>query len=324
MSVESSSLNPPGTPLFRDHLETKVASWIRPWDSVVRPDAMIIGAPLSRTSISHSGASLTPAVIRELWSAATTYNIDHDVDLVDALTACDAGDCRVHVTDLARCRANIRDAVAHVAEASPESLLVVLGGDHSITAPAVEGFCAVRRGAVGIVQLDAHMDLRNLEDGGPSNGTPIRQLIENGTVAGRNVAQIGLHAFANARPYREFAREAGITQITAREVAHSPIESLVDRALTAACDGTERVYVTVDMDVLDQAFAPGAPAMVPAGMTTWQLMEAMMLLGRNSRVAAVDFVEVDATVDPRRATVRAAVYAMLTFLTGLAMREKKG
>ncbi|MGI8509089.1 MAG: agmatinase family protein [Gemmatimonadaceae bacterium] len=321
-SPHLAALNPAGSPAFRDHLDTKAASWIRPWDGLEQPDVMLVGAPLSKSSISHSGASQTPLAMRDMLSSVTTYNIDHDIDLADVLTACDAGDARVHVTDLARCRSNIRDAIAVVREMAPTSLPVIMGGDHSITAPSVEAFRASVKGGgmVGLVQLDAHMDLRNLEDGGPSNGTPIRQLVEAGTVDGQHIAQVGLHAFANARPYREFARAAGITQITANEVARTPIEVIVRRALDAAGTGTDSVYVTVDMDVLDQAFAPGVPAMVPGGMTTWQLFDALLLLGQDPRVHAVDFVEVDASQDPRRATVRAAVHGMLNFLTGVAMR----
>lgn len=318
--MAQSPLKPVGSPLFSDRLETRVAAWVRPWDGVEQPDVLILGAPLSKTSISHSGASQTPQAMREMFASVTTYNIDHDVDLADSLIARDAGDARVHVTDLALCRSNIQEAVRAVRSGAPSARLVLLGGDHSITAPAVEAFRASVGGAVGLVQLDAHMDVRNLDDGGPSNGTPVRQLIEGGTIDGRNVAQIGLHAFANARAYRDFARSAGITQMTAREVANAPMAELVQRALAVAGDGTDCIYVTVDMDVLDQAFAPGAPALVPGGMTTWQLLDALLLLGRDERVRGIDFVEVDASIDPRRATVRTAIHGMLTFLTGVAQR----
>jgi len=317
-----SSLNPPGAPLFRDHLETKVSHWLRPWDGQASPDIMMIGAPLSKPSISHSGALFTPAAFRELFAAVSTYNIDHDVDLSECLTAADAGDARMHPTDLTRARTAIRDAVLTVLTAAPATIPLIVGGDHSITAPSVEAFHAHTKGPVGIVQFDAHMDLRNLDDGGPTNGTPIRQLIESGTVDGRNVAQIGLHAFANAKPYRDFARAHGVTQFTARQVAHEGIDHLIPRALQAAADGTSAVYVTVDMDVLDQAFAPGVPAMVPGGMTTWQLFDALLALGKDPRVRAIDFVEVDASLDPRRATVRAAVHGALTFFTGVALRAQ--
>jgi formiminoglutamase len=314
--------NPPGSPLFRDHLETKVAAWVRPWEGVEQADVILLGAPLSKTSISHSGASQTPQAIREMFAAVTTYNVDHDIDLTDVLTVRDAGDARMHVTDLLESRANIRNALRSVLTGAPDAFPVVLGGDHSITAPSVEAFREHTGGAVGLVQLDAHMDLRNLTDGGPTNGTPIRQLIESGTIEGRHVAQVGLHAFANARPYRDFAREAGITQITARQVAHSPMESLINEALGAAATGTDAIYVTVDMDVLDQAFAPGVPALVPGGMTTWQLFEALLMLGQHPKVCALDIVEVDPSQDPRRATVRVAAHAMLTFLTGYALRRR--
>ena len=321
MTHSNLPLNPPGSPLFRDHLETKVASWVKPWDGAERSDVVLLGAPLSKTSISHSGASATPQAMREMFGAVSTYNFDHDIDLASSLSIRDAGDAKVHVTDLARSRTGIRDAMAAVLKHSSGALPIVMGGDHSISAPSVEAFKAHVGGTVGLVQLDAHMDLRNLDDGGPSNGTPIRQLLESGTLEGRNIAQVGIHAFANARAYRELARDAGITQISAREVAHTPPAELAHRALSAAGEHSHSLYVTLDMDVLDQAFAPGAPALVPAGMTPWQLFEMMLVIGGHPKVRALDIVELDPSQDPRRATVRVAVHAMLTFLTGVALRR---
>lgn len=314
-------LNAPGAPLFRDHLETKAAAWLRPWDGAERADVILVGAPLSKTSISHSGASQTPQALREMLATLTTYDIEHDIDLADRLVARDAGDARVHVTDLARSRAGIRGAVAAVlARAGADTLIAVLGGDHSITAPSVEAFRAHVGGRVGLIQLDAHMDLRNLEDGGASNGTPIRQLLAGSTLDGRHIVQMGLHPFANARAYRDVAREAGITQLTARDVAQTPVETLAQRALDVAGDGTAAVYVTLDMDVLAQAFAPGVPALVPGGMTPWQLFGLMFALGRDPRVRALDIVEVDPAQDARRQTVRVAAHALMTFLSGYASR----
>ena len=305
-------------------METKVARWIRPWNGSETPDVIVMGAPLSKTSISPSGASLTPQAFRELFAAATTYDVDHDVDLATALTARDAGDARIHATDTLHSRSGVRAAVAHLLNSAPDAMLVVVGGDHSITAPAVEAFSTAWDGGVGLVQLDAHMDVRNLEDGGPTNGTPIRQLLEGGVVLGRNVVQIGLHAWSNSRPYREYAVAHGVTQITAHAVAHEAPGSIVERALAVAGDGTSAIYVTLDMDVLDQSAAPGVPAMIPGGMTTWQLMDIMYALGSDPRVRALDIVEVDASLDPRRATVRAALHAMLTFLSGYASRRTRG
>lgn len=316
-------LAPPGSPPFRDRLETKVADWLRPWDGTAPADVVVLGAPCSRSSISHSGAAATPAAMRELFAAVSTYDVERDLDLATALVARDAGDARIHVTDPARSRRAIHDAVATVLARAPEALPVIIGGDHAITAPAVEAYRDVRGGPVGLVQLDAHMDVRNLDDGGRTNGTPIRQLLDGGTVDGRNVAQVGLHAWANARAYREYAREHGVTQITARDVARTPIGTIAHRALDAAGDGTRSIYVTLDVDVLDQAHAPGVAAMNPGGMTSWQLFDLMGLLGADPRVAALDVVEIDATLDPRRATVRTALHAVLHFLAGYAARPER-
>jgi len=315
-------LTPPQQALFTDHLDPKVSSWITPWNGTEQPDVMLVGAPLSKTSISHSGGSLTPGELRGLFGAVTPYNIDHDLDLSSVLTVRDAGNAVVHPTDLLRSRAGIRDAVAAVLAAAPTAMPIVMGGDHSITAPSFEAFQAHVGGPVGLIQLDAHMDLRNLEDGGLTNGTPIRQLIDGGTLRGSDVVQIGLHAFANASAYATFAREQGITQYTARQVARDGIEPLIARALDVASANTRAVYVTVDMDVLDLAYAPGVPAQVPGGMTSWQLFDAVLALGQHPSVKAFDVVEIDPMQDLRRATVRTALYAMLTFLTGYALRRR--
>ncbi len=315
-------LHPPGTPVFRDHLEIKVAQWVRLWNGHSQPDVLFVGAPLSKSSISHSGASLTPQAIREMFGAVSTYTIDHDIDLAEELTACDAGDAVVHATNLAQSRDGIRAAVASLLDAAPDSLPVILGGDHSITAPAFEAVQAAVNGPVGLVQLDAHMDLRNLDDGGLTNGTPVRQLIEGGVLHGTHVAQVGLHAFANAKAYRSYAQTYGITQISARDVARGDLDEIVATALDVAGKETEGIYVTVDMDVLDQAYAPGVPAMVPGGMTSWQLFDIVFALGRHPKVKAFDIVEVDPMQDPRRATVRTAVHTILNFLTGYTLRPR--
>ncbi|WP_232696877.1 agmatinase family protein [Brevibacillus daliensis] len=304
---------------WRDRYETKVVQWLVPWDGEEEIEIGLVGVPLSKTSISVSGASQTPNALRELFTAATTYNIDYEIDLAH-LIARDLGDIQMHVTDLARCHSNIEAGMTELYSHFPKIFPIIVGGDHSITCPSVKAFSKRYEGNIGIVQLDSHMDVRNLQDGGPSNGTPIRGLLESGTVNGRHIAQIGLHSFANSKPYREYAKEQGISQFTARQVAKEGIEPLIHQALEIAGNGTEAIYVTIDMDVLDQSFAPGVPAMVPAGMTSWQLLDAAYLLGKHPMVKGVDIVCVDPVQDSRRATVRTALYTMLTFLTGYTSR----
>lgn len=317
-----SLVNPPEftlRPGWKDRYETKVSQWLQPWQEGDMPDIGFIGVPLSKTSISVSAASMTPNALRELFGKVTTYQVDEDVD-ISSLSGCDLGDIRMHPTDLLGCHANIEQGLAEVFAQLPTMLPIIAGGDHSITCPSVKAFAKQYAGRVGIIQFDAHMDVRNLTDGGPTNGTPIRGLLESGTVEGRHIVQLGIHNFANAKPYRDYAREQGITQFTARQVYKESIESLVEQAIAIAGNGTDAIYVTVDMDVLDQAYAPGVPAMVPGGMSSWQLLEALLLLGRHSKVKALDVVCVDPLQDPRRATVRTALHGILNFVTGYCQR----
>jgi len=278
-------LNPPEVILrsnWVDRYETKVSRWLTTWDGAELVDIGFIGVPLSKTSISVSGASMLPNAMRELFKTVTTYNVDADVDLQELL-ARDMGDIQMHVTDLFRCHENIEQGMKNVYAAFPQLFPILVGGDHSITYPSVKAFKQRFSGKVGIVQFDAHMDVRNLEDGGPSNGTPIRSLLESETIEGRHIAQIGIHSFANSKPYREYARSK-------------------------------------DMDVLDQAYAPGVPAMAPAGMTSWQLLDALFLLGQNPKVKGLDVVCVDPVRDQRQSTIRTALYGILTFLAGYSKR----
>ena len=320
------TLLPPGARQFRDRHETKVADWLRPWDGrepLDRLDVGFVGVPLSKSSISHSGASGTPAAMRELFGALTTYDLDRDVEL-HRLVGRDLGDVRIHPTDLAAAHASIERTLGALYGALPPFFPVVAGGDHSITAPSLAAFARHVGGPVGLVQLDAHMDVRNLEDGGATNGTPLRALLEAGVVEGRHVAQVGLHNFANARPYRDYALARGVTQITAREVARGGIAAAIARALDVAAGGTAAVYVTFDVDVVAQAHAPGVAALVPGGITAWDALEAMYLLGRHPRVRALDVVEIDSAQDWRRATARLALHAALTLLVGVAERGGGG
>ncbi|MCR8641036.1 agmatinase family protein [Paenibacillus sp. N1-5-1-14] len=304
---------------WKDRYETKVSQWLTPWDGAAHVDYGFIGVPLSKTSISPSAAAMTPNALRELFANVTTYSIDHDVDLQE-LIAHDLGDIQMHVTDLLRCHANIEQGLTNIYEKMPHLFPIIAGGDHSITCPSVKAFKKRYAGKVGIVQIDSHMDVRNLDDGGPTNGTPIRGLLESGTVEGMHIAQIGIHSFANSKPYREYAVSQGITQFTARQVAREGVETLVAQALEIAGNGTEAIYVTVDMDVLDQAFAPGVPAMVPGAMTSWQLIDAVFLLGQHPKVKGFDIVCVDPLQDPRRATVRMTLHVILSFLVGCMKR----
>ena len=98
------------------------------------------------------------------------------------------------------------------------------------------------------------------------------------------------------------------------------IDPILDRALALAGDGTDAIYVSFDVDVIDQAYAPGCPAIGTGGMNPWDALDALHRLGASPLVKGIDFVCIDPSVDVRNATSRLAVQFMLSFLAGMAIR----
>ncbi|TMW70764.1 formimidoylglutamase [Alteribacter natronophilus] len=306
----------------------KVHEWIRP----VTPgsegfqgeaDALVYGIPLSRSSISPSAASAFPEACRRSWKGFSTYNLDEDVDL-SKLTVYDLGDTEQHVTDISRCHENIVRAVSDIRKKHPDPVLMAIGGDHSVTAKTIRGLKEAEPDAkIGLLQLDTHFDLRDPAELGPANGTPVRQLIEQELVEGKHVYNIGLHGFFNSRSLKEYADAHQVQYITLKKARKMGVGKMVEHALWELSQEVDHIYFTCDMDVLDMAYAPGVPATTPGGMRTDELFEAALVCGGHEKVSAMDIVCLDPEKDVAGMTVKAGTHVMLSFLTGVAVREKQ-
>jgi len=139
-------------------------------------------------------------------------------------------------------------------------------------------------------------------------------------VDGRNIVQIGIRGFMNSRPYHEYVIGKGVTVFTSRDVRRQGVDAILDQAISIAGEKTDVLYVSFDVDVIDQAYAPGCPAIGTGGMDPWDAMDALHRLGQRAEVQGIDFVCIDPTVDVRNVTSRLAVQFMLTFLAGVAKR----
>jgi formiminoglutamase len=307
---------------------TKVHEWIEPITDATDlekskgADVVILGVPLSRSSISASGASEFPEAFRRSWRSFATYNLDDDVDLSD-MTVLDAGDVSMHVTDIQKCHDNIIKASLAIHNHFRDSKVCAIGGDHSVTAMMVKGMHQARpTEKIGILQFDTHFDLRDMSDNGPSNGTPMRNLIESGVVEGRNMYNIGLHGFFNSRDLKQYADEKGVNYFTLRQTRKKGIEETVKSCLEELSLKVDTIYLTVDMDVLDIAYAPGVPASTPGGMTTQELLEGVLTAALHPKVKAMDIVCLDPLKDTLvQPTVKLGTHVFLTFLTGVMLRK---
>lgn len=260
--------------------DLKVKDWIVPSYGELSDnfDVVITGVPLSRSSISASAASEYPDFFRKSWNLFTTYSIDEDVDIRE-LRVADVGDVKMHGTNILQCHDNIEQAMMDILNNCPASFYVQIGGDHSVTAPVVRAFANSSGKRIGILQFDTHLDLRATESDGPTNGTPIRQLLDAGIVKGEDVYNIGLHGFYNAPSLICTADHYGVNRITLKDFRRRGAESIIANVMEELSGKVDIVYVTVDMDVLDIAYAPGVPASTPGGMRTEELLICFMKWG---------------------------------------------
>ena len=307
-------IKPAGKAQFKDRYTTKAAELLTPWEEGKKGDIAIIGAPLSKPSISHSGASFAPDAIRRCLNSFTTYNIERGTDLAeDNKSIIDFGDITMHPTSIEESHQRIYESVKAATNTNAAPFTIILGGDHSITTSTVKAIKETK-GTVGIIQFDAHHDLRNTEDGGPTNGTPFRRLLEEGHIKGENLIQIGIRNYANAKAYHDYAIEQGVTVYTMKDVRQQHDDRTNPRMPSQLESKVDTIYLSVDMDVLDQAYAPGCPAIGPGGMHPDTLTEAIQMALEHPKVQTMDIVEIDPTLDIRDMTSRVAALLIMETL----------
>jgi agmatinase len=203
------------------------------------------------------------------------------------------------------------------------ALPIVLGGDHSITEPNVRAVAA-RRGPVGLVHFDTHADTGTAVFGvAVSHGTPMYRLVEAGHVDPARYAQIGLRGYWPGPAEFAWQAERRITTFFMHDVRDRGIRPVVEDALAAVGDGL--VYLTVDIDVLDPAFAPGTGTPEPGGMTVVDLLWAVRTVAARVDLVGADLVEVIPTaVGSADITALAGERIVREILTGIALGRRCG
>ena len=205
---------------------------------------------------------------------------------------------------------------------SAASIPIVLGGDHSISEPDVRAVAATH-GPVALVHFDTHTDTGDEVFGVElSHGTPMYRLVRDGHVDPARYVQIGLRGYWPGETEFAWQREHGITSFFMHDVRDLGIREVVER--TAAIVGDVPVFLSVDVDVLDPAFAPGTGTPEPGGMTSSDLLWACRELATRLRLVGMDVVEVIPTaVGSADITALVADRIVREALTGIAVRSAK-
>jgi agmatinase len=287
-------------------------------DELVGLDVVVVGAPTDDLVSDRPGTRFGPRAIRAA-SSATGPHLEAKVDAFAELKMADFGDAPVLPADAARSHAAIQATVTQVLDA--QAIPIVLGGDHSIAEPDIRA-CALAHGPLGLVHFDTHTDTGTEVFGlEVSHGTPMYRLVEEGRVDPRRYVQIGLRGYWPGTAEFEWQAARGITSFFAHDVRELGIEQVVERALEVVGEGP--AFLSIDVDVLDPAFAPGTGTPEPGGLTSAELLLAARTVAERAQIVGADVVEVIPTaVGSADVTALVAERTVREVMTGIALRRR--
>ncbi|MEX3649971.1 agmatinase, partial [Mycolicibacterium porcinum] len=207
----------------------------------------------------------------------------------------------------------IRDGIAGLVT-TPQQRVVLLGGDHTIALPALQAMHAVH-GPVALVHFDAHLDTWDTYFGAPcTHGTPFRRASEQGLIVKGHSAHIGIRGSLYDRADLLGDESLGFTVVHCRDIDRIGVDGVIERIRARV--GEHPVYVSIDIDVLDPAFAPGTGTPEIGGMTSRELVAVLRAM-RGLPIVGADVVEVAPAYDSGDVTAVAAAnlaYELVTLM----------
>ena len=281
-------------------------------------DVAIVGAPMDEYVTNRPGARFGPREIRTAYDGGgpSAWHMDLGIDPFVELRIVDHADASVVPGDPALSHVAIEAAVGRIMDAGV--IPVVLGGDHSIAYPDIKAVAARLGTDLAVVQFDTHTDTATQNWGVASaHGTPFRHLVDHGIIRGPRLVQIGLRGFWPFREEFDWMRSAGVRWHRMEEILDRGIDPVVDSVLEEI-EGASHLFLSVDIDVLDPAYAPGTGTPEPGGMSTRELLRAIRRLTRERGLAGMEVVEVSPPYDHAGITAMAAHRTILEALSGLA------
>ena len=279
-------------------------------------DVAIVGAPTDDLVSDRPGTRFGPRAIRAAGCPPGPH-LEAGVDWAERLTVIDFGDAPVVPADAVASHRSIEALVRQVAQAG--AIPIVLGGDHSIAEPDIRAVASVH-GQVALVHFDTHTDTGEEVFGVEvSHGTPMFRLVRDGHVDSSRYVQLGLRGYWPGERELAWQREHGITSFFMHDVHERGIRALV--AQTVAIVGDAPTFLSVDVDVLDPAYAPGTGTPEPGGMTSGDLLWACREVASRVRLVGMEIVEVIPTaVGSADLTALVADRIVRETLTGIAVR----
>ena len=287
-------------------------------DQVPHADVVVAGVPFDSGVSYRPGARFGPTHVREASRLLRPYHPALDVSPFDIAQVADAGDIAVNPF-------NIHEAIETIEAAAVEltkndTALVTIGGDHTIALPLLRA-AAQKHGPVALVHFDAHLDTWDTYFGAEyTHGTPFRRAVEEGILDTEALSHVGTRGPLYGKKDLEDDRRFGFGIVTSSDIYYQGVREVVDKLRQRL--GNRPVYVSIDIDVLDPAHAPGTGTPEAGGMTSRELLE--ILRGfRGLNLIGADVVEVAPAYDHAEITSVAAAHVAYDLVSLLAMRHEE-
>ncbi len=286
-------------------------------DEVSHADIAVVGVPFDSGVSYRPGARFGPAHVREASRLLRPYNPAQGVLPFGAQQVADAGDIAVNPFSIDEAVAEIEAAATSLADRADR--LVVIGGDHTIALPLLRAV-AEKHGPVAVVHFDAHLDTWDTYFGAPiTHGTPFRRASEEGLID----LTASMHVGTRGPLYgvEDLADDArlGFAIVTSEEIEERGAESAIERI--RARIGDKPLYISIDIDVLDPAHAPGTGTPEAGGLTSRELLRIIRSLA-DKRIVGADVVEVAPAYDHAQLTAVAASHVAYELISAMAPRGR--
>ena len=286
-------------------------------DEVAKADIAVVGIPFDAGASYRPGARFGPAHIRESSRLLRPYNPAQDASPFALAQVVDAGDIAVNPF-------NIELAVEQIEEGIDELLdggmrLMTLGGDHTIAYPILKALHK-KHGPITVIHFDAHLDTWDTYFGAPlTHGTPFRRASEDGFIDLDSCLHVGIRGPLYATTDLSDDKKLGFEVLTSIDMDKVGVEGVIERMLARV--GSKPVYVSIDVDVLDPAFAPGTGTPEMGGLSSREMLALLRSLETVNLVGA-DIVEVSPQYDNAQITGIAAAHMAYELITLMARSKK--
>ncbi|MDH6145916.1 MULTISPECIES: agmatinase [Kitasatospora] len=286
-------------------------------DEVGRCDVAVVGVPFDSGVSYRPGARFGPAAVREASRLLRPYHPGLDVSPFAQMQVADAGDIACNPFDINEAVETIEHAAGELISGGARP--VTIGGDHTIALPLLRAL-SKRHGPIAVLHFDAHLDTWDTYFGAEyTHGTPFRRAVEEGILDTEALSHVGTRGPLYGKKDLEEDRRLGFGIVTAGDVLRKGVTEVAD-ALRQRI-GDRPLYVSVDIDVLDPAHAPGTGTPEAGGLTSRELLEILRGLAGANLVGA-DVVEVAPAYDHAEITSVAASHVAYDLISLLALTKR--